>query len=370
MPFDLFDTSASYDLLRQDGLTVSLTKALRTKRYVMLYIASQWWAPCRGVTAQLQSFYKAHHDSHAFEVIFLSTDRSKESMLSCFHSAHGDWLCLDYEDARRLEAELAADADLHPKQVPACLVFELTHPRQPSADAVSARPSAAVDSAEPGHLEGAPFVSCAADACGETTAAAAASFARLVTKHGREMLSKDKEAALFPWHDDGWSDAESVRSAVLTALPQSQEGLTPEKTAAPPLQTSSPTPSAPPKEASGDACEQREESSAPPPPPPPRPTSAPSHESEKGDTNSVPTVPSSPTTPHLILHHRPNHIGGRPRALNGAAGAAGKDVVEGPHHHHPDSAGARSGVILIRRTQAPSPVAQAVVTAEVASADN
>lgn len=200
MPFDLFRHGSSYTLTRQDGLSVSLPLALRTKRYVILFIAGQWWAPCRGVTAQLKRFYSTHHDTHNFEVIFLSTDKSEGNMLDFFHDAHGDWLCLKYGDARNLEAELAGESALHPKQVPACLVFEIDR------DALSGR------NATEEHGQN------VASEVASNSSTSQLSFARFITKQGREMLSRDKEGSLFPWYDDGWSDAAAVqRSASLRA---------------------------------------------------------------------------------------------------------------------------------------------------------
>lgn len=192
MVFDLFQRGSSYTLTRQNGFTVSLPQALRTKRYVLLFLASQWWAPCRGVTAQLKAFYESLHDTHDFEVIFLSTDKSEGAMLDFFHDAHGDWLCLKYADARDLEAALAGEPDLHPKQVPACLVFEI------DADAFTVMPGDGGGTADD--------VSTPPSTAAAAAALAAASFARLVTKHGREMLSRDKDGRLFPWYDDGWDD--------------------------------------------------------------------------------------------------------------------------------------------------------------------
>jgi hypothetical protein len=216
MPFDLFQPGSSYTLMRQDGLTVNLPQALRTKRYVILFIAGQWWAPCRGVTVQLKSFYENYCESHDFEVIFLSTDRSEGAMLDFFHDTHGDWLCLRYKDARNLDAALASDKDLHPKQVPACLVFEVDRgalmkhstvqkPREDGKDTPAAVPL--------------------------PSAAAAPSFVRLTTKHGREMLSRDKEGALFPWYDDGWCDTAAWERSV--SLRRCAAACTPSPTAPP-----------------------------------------------------------------------------------------------------------------------------------------
>ncbi|KPA78782.1 tryparedoxin-like protein [Leptomonas pyrrhocoris] len=210
MPFDLFQRDSPYTLIRQDGFTVSLAQALRTKRYVLLFIAGQWWAPCRGVTAQLKAFYTKFHDAHNFEVVFLSTDKSEGAMLDFFHDAHGDWLCLTYKDARKLEAELAGDADLHPNQVPACLVFELEEGAlRPSSGSISGEDG--MRNTEP-ELNGTPVSKLTV---APTTPPQ--SVARLVTKQGREMLPRDKEGALFPWYDDGWKSPSTLTPATSLA---------------------------------------------------------------------------------------------------------------------------------------------------------
>ncbi|KPI83137.1 tryparedoxin-like protein [Leptomonas seymouri] len=205
MPFDLFHRSSSYTLIRQDGLTVNLPQALRAKRYVILFLAGQWWAPCRGVTSQLKAFYRRFHETHSFEVIFLSADKSEGSMLDFFHDAHGDWLCLNYADARTLESELAGEGDLHPKQIPACLVFELG---EAAFKGSSRREAGKQDVAS--ELHGTSVYTSL------FSSSTPQSFARLITRQGREMLSRDRDGALFPWYDDGWNDAAAhQRSAAL-----------------------------------------------------------------------------------------------------------------------------------------------------------
>lgn len=197
MPFDLFHCGAPYTLTRQDGLTVPLAQALRTRDYVILFLASQWWAPCRGVTAQLCAFYAQHHATHNFEVIFLSTDKSEGAMRDFFADAHGDWLCLDYKDARTLEAALAGDPVLHAQQVPACLVFQLD--------------KAALLHKPQGERGSTHRLLSSSSSSSSLAPAACVSFARLITKHGREMLSRDRGGLRFPWHDNGWTDTASVQ---------------------------------------------------------------------------------------------------------------------------------------------------------------
>lgn len=285
MSFDLFHRNSSYVLTRQDGLTVSLQQALRTKRYVILFLAGQWWAPCRGVAAQLCSFYSSLHDTFNFEVIFLSTDRSETTMLDFFHSSHGDWLCLNYNDARHLEAALAGDKELHPKQVPACLVFELEDG------------SSRADDTRNGQANGAAADTSTFSSSSSARASTSPhSFARLITKHGREMLSRDKEGALFPWYDDGWDDAAAQQRSALLRKSSMEQTSTLASTRMPPPET----PSAEPE---GARCVEDSESKA-------------AHNGLAPRTNPHPTLPhpslpstdaasaATPSTP-LVTKHQP-----------------------------------------------------------------
>lgn len=179
MVLDLFSETKSYTLFRQDGLTVGLREALANRQYVMLFIAGQWWSPCRGVARQLSSFYASHSETLGFEIIFLSADKSSDAMLNFFRNAQGDWLCFDYDDARQLEAELAADPLLHSPQLPALLVFEIIQSN------------------------------------GDPVVQPVKRMAQLTTRNGREMLSRDKDAKLFPWRGNGWRDTKSLRSPSL-----------------------------------------------------------------------------------------------------------------------------------------------------------
>ena len=67
-------------------------------RLLGLYFSAHWCPPCRGFTPQLKEFdsdmeAKGPH----FEIIFVSSDREEEGMMSYFED-HGDYLVLQFCD--------------------------------------------------------------------------------------------------------------------------------------------------------------------------------------------------------------------------------------------------------------------------------
>eukprot|EP00743_Colponemidia_sp_Colp-15_P018246 GILK01022823.1.p1 GENE.GILK01022823.1~~GILK01022823.1.p1 ORF type:complete len:202 (+),score=10.82 GILK01022823.1:109-714(+) len=62
--------------------------------HVLLYFSAHWCPPCRQFTPILSKFYKDHHKSKNFEVVFCSWDRTEDEF-STYFSTHPDWLAID-----------------------------------------------------------------------------------------------------------------------------------------------------------------------------------------------------------------------------------------------------------------------------------
>ncbi|CAG9579371.1 tryparedoxin-like protein [Leishmania major strain Friedlin] len=155
-----FFNNSGLMLLCKDGSAVRAIDVLKDAEYVLMYFSAHWCPPCRTFTPMLKSFYETHHAKKKFEVVFMSSDRSEEEMMSYFRESHGDYYCLPYADARSM-ARVWGDTYKF-KTIPTLLVFENANPR------------------------------------------------KLIARCGREMVIKDPLGNLFPWPDaDAQQPAES-----------------------------------------------------------------------------------------------------------------------------------------------------------------
>uniref|UniRef100_T2MB65 Nucleoredoxin-like protein 2 n=1 Tax=Hydra vulgaris TaxID=6087 RepID=T2MB65_HYDVU len=85
-------------LYKADGSSGLADSILSEKDFVLYYFSAHWCPPCRQFTPVLKDFYEVVKDS-GVEVIFISSDRSHEDMISYMKEAHGDWYCLEYGSA-------------------------------------------------------------------------------------------------------------------------------------------------------------------------------------------------------------------------------------------------------------------------------
>jgi nucleoredoxin len=65
-------------------------------KVVGVYFSAHWCPPCRGFTPVLKKFYEEVKGSGgAFEILFVSSDRSEEAGKEYYQNDHGDWLMVD-----------------------------------------------------------------------------------------------------------------------------------------------------------------------------------------------------------------------------------------------------------------------------------
>jgi len=82
------------NVLNHSGDNVNASSAFAGKT-VGLYFSAHWCPPCRGFTPELAKFYKKHHESKNFEVVFISSDRDEQAFKEYYESM--PWLCLDFK---------------------------------------------------------------------------------------------------------------------------------------------------------------------------------------------------------------------------------------------------------------------------------
>ena len=95
-PLEKTITSALVD---RRGNEMSVTE-LQTKDYVLVYFSASWCPPCRKFTPELVKFYKEHSDTRNFEVVFVSSDRSRSEMKDYMKKYRMPWLAVKYSSYR------------------------------------------------------------------------------------------------------------------------------------------------------------------------------------------------------------------------------------------------------------------------------
>ena len=104
-------------LIKADGSKVEAEKALENKvrpsislgilylyihicdiqDLVLYYFSAHWCPPCRQFTPMLSDFYGEVSDD--LEIVFVSSDRSPEDMISYMKESHGDWCGVEHNSA-------------------------------------------------------------------------------------------------------------------------------------------------------------------------------------------------------------------------------------------------------------------------------
>lgn len=66
-------------------------------KIVGLYFSASWCPPCRQFTPLLKETYESL-EGEAFEVVFLTSDRSREDTMLYYSNNQGPWLLMEFND--------------------------------------------------------------------------------------------------------------------------------------------------------------------------------------------------------------------------------------------------------------------------------
>merc|ERR1711899_203354 len=89
------DLLKGQNLVKADGSSLSADSALKGKDVILFYFSAHWCPPCRGFTPILKDFYE-EVEAQGVEIIFVSSDRDSEAMMSYMKESHGDWYALEH----------------------------------------------------------------------------------------------------------------------------------------------------------------------------------------------------------------------------------------------------------------------------------
>jgi len=90
------DSLAGVKLIKADGSSVAAEAATEGKDLVLYYFSAHWCPPCRQFTPMLKDFYE---EAEGIEIVFVSSDRSPEDMVSYMKESHGDWPAVEHNSA-------------------------------------------------------------------------------------------------------------------------------------------------------------------------------------------------------------------------------------------------------------------------------
>ena len=86
-------------IMTSSGALVSTDTALTGKSVIAFYFSAHWCPPCRQFTPVLANAYRQAKQAgliNNVEVIFVSSDRSQDDMLSYMRESHADWYALPH----------------------------------------------------------------------------------------------------------------------------------------------------------------------------------------------------------------------------------------------------------------------------------
>ena len=115
--------SIKQKLVRCHDGTISRAEGseLEKKKFVALYYSAHWCAPCRKFTPQLVDYYNRVVAGHPeFEIIFVSSDRSRFAWETYIHETQMPWLAIDYDQL----ADLSGVKSLGGDGIPSLLVLD------------------------------------------------------------------------------------------------------------------------------------------------------------------------------------------------------------------------------------------------------
>ncbi|XP_003744124.1 nucleoredoxin-like protein 2 [Galendromus occidentalis] len=94
--FDM-DIISGSQVSKLDKKKKPISEVFAENDIVVFYFSAHWCPPCRNFTPQLASIYKGLKEAgKKIEVIFMSSDRTEEQMLSYMEESHGDWFAFEF----------------------------------------------------------------------------------------------------------------------------------------------------------------------------------------------------------------------------------------------------------------------------------
>lgn len=89
-------------LVKRDKSEVDSAEALKGKDKVAVYFSAHWCPPCRAFTPKLVKAYNEAREKGAkVELVFVSSDQTREKMYSYMEETNMDWLAIPYDGPRR-----------------------------------------------------------------------------------------------------------------------------------------------------------------------------------------------------------------------------------------------------------------------------
>jgi len=99
------DIIAKRTLVNAEGQETTAETALAGKKFIGIYFSAHWCGPCRAFTPQLVKFHEmCRQQQAAFEVVFVSSDKSEEAMFEYMKGENMPWLALPYGDNEAISA--------------------------------------------------------------------------------------------------------------------------------------------------------------------------------------------------------------------------------------------------------------------------
>ena len=92
------DSLAGQQLLGKDEKVVSADSVLEDKKIIAFYFSAHWCPPCRLFTPILAEFYSdlVTTAGEPFEIVFVSSDKTPEDMMTYMKESHGEWLAVQH----------------------------------------------------------------------------------------------------------------------------------------------------------------------------------------------------------------------------------------------------------------------------------
>ena len=92
------DSLSGQQLLGKEEKVVSADSVLEDKKIIAFYFSAHWCPPCRLFTPILAEFYSdlVTTAGEPFEIVFVSSDKTPEDMMTYMKESHGEWLAVQH----------------------------------------------------------------------------------------------------------------------------------------------------------------------------------------------------------------------------------------------------------------------------------